>query len=372
MDNDKNFKKILTTELKNIACWTDIHWGKKNNSRVHNQDCFNFMKWFCEQVKKDPSITHLGFLGDWFESRSAINIETLEFSYQGLKLVNDLGLPIMFMVGNHDLHKRHTRDIHSVNIFNEFKNIAVIDEPTIVNEKYLFSPYLFNHEYEKLVSVQHKMDVIFGHFEFRNFVITGYNVKMQHGPDHTLFKNPKHIFSGHFHKRQAHDNVIYMGNTFGMDFGDAGDYERGMMKYNFGTDKIEFINWEDGPKYYKTTLTKVVNGKWEPLPQMKVKCLVDIDLTYTEAQEIKSTMLETYNLREFILEENKALKQELLEGEEEPDAEEEFMEYASIDELVIAQLESIAPEKGSPIDAKTLVRIYKSLNIGDYRGANEQ
>ena len=38
------------------AYFTDIHWGKKANSIQHNEDCMNFIDWFCAQVKSDPSI----------------------------------------------------------------------------------------------------------------------------------------------------------------------------------------------------------------------------------------------------------------------------------------------------------------------------
>lgn len=361
-------KNKIPKTIKKIALFTDIHWGKRNNSKMHNQDCLDYINWFCDNVKKDKSITHISFMGDWFESRSSINIETLEFSYQGLKLINELGLPIFFVVGNHDLHKRNSREIHSVNIFNEFKNVHVIDKPIEI-DGLLFSPYLFSEEYKSLAEFNNCW-AWFGHFEFRNFVITGYNVLMQHGPDHKLFKGPKKIFSGHFHKRQASDNVVYIGNTFPMDFGDAGDNARGMAVYDVLADHVEFFDWEDCPKFYKTTLSKISDGKWEPLPKMKIKCLVDIDISYTDAQEIKTTMIEEFNLRDFILEENKQAKQDLLEGDEKS-AEEEFMEFSSIDELVVAQLGTIAQDKTSPIDSTVLVEIYKNLKIENIKGAQD-
>ena len=62
--------------------------------------------------------------------------------------------------------------------------------------------------------------------------MTGYNTKLEHGPSHASFKNVKKIFSGHFHKRQAADNVCYIGNTFPMDFGDLNDNERLKNVYN--------------------------------------------------------------------------------------------------------------------------------------------
>ena len=37
--------------FKKVACFTDIHFGLKGNSRVHNDDCEAFIHWFIEQAK---------------------------------------------------------------------------------------------------------------------------------------------------------------------------------------------------------------------------------------------------------------------------------------------------------------------------------
>ena len=98
-------------KLKKAACMTDIHFGKKANSEEHNKDCLRFIDWFCDFVKADPEIDHIMFLGDWNENRSALNIATLNFSYQGAKKLNELGLPVFFIIGNHDMYHRYSREI---------------------------------------------------------------------------------------------------------------------------------------------------------------------------------------------------------------------------------------------------------------------
>jgi len=337
--------------------FTDIHFGRRSNSRVHNQDCLDFVIWFCNQIK-DGQYTHIAFLGDWFESRSAINIETLEYSYKALQLLNEVGLPVYFCVGNHDLHRRTTRDVHSVRMFNEMSNFVVIDKPTVV-DNLLFSPFLFEEEYAQLIK-HNELWAFLGHFEFRNFILTGHSKVAEHGPDHHLFQGPKKIFSGHFHKRQSQDNVVYTGNAFPMDFGDAGDYERGLCTYYVEEDRVTFTNWSDCPKYYKTTLSKVIADEWKPLPKMKVKCTIDAELGYQEAQELRDAMIAAYDLREFALEEDRALKQGLLEGDN-CKVEETLLDFSSIDDLVVKQLETVVGDKKTMIDGKLLVEIYKSL-----------
>lgn len=42
-----------------------------------------------------------------------------------------------------------------------------------------------------------------------------------------IYPKPEKVFSGHFHKRQQHGNVIYPGNCFPHNYADAWDDDRG-------------------------------------------------------------------------------------------------------------------------------------------------
>jgi DNA repair exonuclease SbcCD nuclease subunit len=339
------------------AYFTDIHFGRRNSDVVHNKDCTDFVAWFCNNVRNDPSITYIAFLGDWFENRAAINVSTLDAATDALRMLNSLGLPIYFVVGNHDLFRRSTREIFSTKIFGEFSNITLVNEPMVVDNKILFAPFLFPHEYAGLAQYSH-IPIFAGHFEFRNFMITGYNLVLEHGPDHKLFSKQKHIFCGHFHKRQAKDNVVYIGNTFPMDFGDAGDTKRGMMTYDHVNDEVKFIDWSDCPTYLKTTLTDALGDNWAlpPNTRMRVICTNDIQISYSEAQVIKETLKDQYAFREFRLEENYADKKDALENSI---SEDEVNASQSIDDIVIQSLIDISEIKS--IDNARLVELYKLL-----------
>jgi predicted MPP superfamily phosphohydrolase len=294
------FKKISLGEIKTIAQFTDIHFGKKLNSVEHNQDCLDFIDWFISKLPENTS--HIFFLGDWFENRNSINIHTLNFAHEACIKLNALNIPIIVLVGNHDLYKRSSRDIHSVSIFSEFNNFTIINEPMYDEQnKLALVPFMFNNEYQEMANelVKYKAEVLVGHLEFKQFAVTGYNVLLEHGPDHKLFKRLKLILSGHFHKRQIKDNVIYIGNTFPMDHGDAGDEERGMALLNYSNYKMEFINWDNCPRYVKTSISEISNDEFHPGPKARVKCLMDIPLSYTETMVLKETILEQFNIREF-------------------------------------------------------------------------
>lgn len=353
-------QKQTTTKLKKGALLTDIHFGKKSNSQTHNEDCINFLQWFCQQVKNDPEIDYIGFLGDWNENRSALNIATLNYSYTGAKMLNDLGLPVFFVIGNHDLYQRHTREIHSVIPFNEFSNFILIEQPLVVDSvanKVLFCPYLFHEEYPELIKFI-DIPVWAGHFEFRGFEITGYGMIMPTGPDPKDFKGPKHILSGHFHKRQQIGNVVYIGNTFPMDFGDADDQDRGMAIYNHETNTLEFINWTQCPKYIKTTLTNLLDKTTKLHKNSRVKCVVDLPITFEEGASLKQAFIEKYQLREFTMEESYGIHEALTDTETTISWEGEEHKLTSVNDLVLHMLREIESDH---IDNQKLIEIYTGL-----------
>lgn len=215
--------------MKTGLIFSDIHFGKKSNSSHHLTDCLNYIDWICDYVRTSNSVDYIAFLGDWFENRININIFTLDVSYLAAQRLNDLGIPVFFCVGNHDLAERNSREVYSTNSMNALNNFIVVNQPMIrtdIADGVLFCPFLMKDEYDDLKDVPSSVKVWMGHFEFKGFILTGGSVKLEHGPDASQFTKPVAILSGHFHKRQSNKNVHYIGNTFPMDFGDSGDYNR--------------------------------------------------------------------------------------------------------------------------------------------------
>lgn len=338
-----------------IAMFTDIHWGAKSNSTIHNQDCLDFIDWFIDNSKDCDAYV---FLGDWFEHRNAVNISTLNYSFDGIKRLNDQGKKIYFITGNHDLYHRESRAQFSTYHFEKLENVVLVNE-VYFEKDMAFVPYIFKKEYPEVARLIKKNapKYVFGHFEFNNFVITGADRRMEHGFDHAALSGPKYIFSGHFHKRQANDNVIYIGNTFPTNFGDAWDDARGMATFDMATDSVDFIDWEDSPKYRKVRLSDVLNDPTLSFPpKCRVRCVIDIDIGYSEAQSIREEFTKTLGLREFSLEENIVEKREAIAGEE---LLEDF-DLSSLNDAVIKMLETGIPGT-TTIDPARLIAVYQQL-----------
>lgn len=356
----------MTNKLRKGAYCTDIHFGKKANSQLHNEDCLRFLDWFLIQAQKN-NCDYLAFLGDWNENRSALNIATLNYSYLGAKRLNSIGLPVFFCVGNHDLYHRHTREVYSVVPFQEFTNFQMIDQPVVIDrvgDGALFSPYLFHDEYPDLMKHLH-LPYWAGHFEFQGFTVTGYGIKMQTGPDPKLFKGPKHIISGHFHKRQQQDNIVYMGNCFPMDFGDTGDTNRGMMVYEHDVQEMTYTNWAECPKYVKAKYSDIIDGNVDIPLQSRVRCILDDPhATFEETTFVRATWIDKFNLREFIMEETSDMADALSDTATTVvvDGVEVVTDVATtintLDDLVVQMLRDI---KSEHIDNEILIDQYKQI-----------
>ena len=351
---------MTQTRLSKAACFTDIHWGKKNNSELHNQDCLRFIDWFCEEVKKEDDIDHIIFLGDWFEQRSAINGLTLDYAYRGATKLQSLNLPVYFIVGNHDLYYRTSREVYSTNFFTSL-DFKLIDKPTVCEEiglkGTLLSPYLFENEYGELAKF-FDIPVWFGHFEFKGFVLTGDTVKLEHGPDPVNFSTPRRIFSGHFHKRQSMKNISYIGNAFPVDFSDANDSKRGMMIYEHGLDDVWYIDWEDCPTYIRTKVSDLVKNVKNILkPDATVNCIVDTDITHEQSIKLKEQLTKKYNLRSLALQENPDILTALEDTEID---DQEIDQLDTVDAQVKSMLSTIEAES---IDNDKLIKLYEELNV---------
>jgi len=347
--------------------FTDIHYGRKNNSEQHNKDCLAFVEWFCKQVESDSTIDHVIFLGDWFETRSAIDQETIKYSQQAFDCLNRLGMPIYMLVGNHDLYRKFSREIHSANIFKEYENLVIISEPQVRAELHdsLLTPFLFRHEFEDIVKYS-TCKTWFGHFELNDFYITGYyNVKMEHGADPKLFKDVDRVFTGHYHRRQSYNNIHYIGSPFGFDFSDIDDFDKGMATFDHVKLETKYINYDVGAKFTQIKLTKLLTqlkSKTLTYPKnISIRCVLDMVLDYEKHMAVKGLINKSFDVRTLKFDDPIELRQSLIDTDTEEIEvlmENEDGELPELKELIVIMLGNIKNDK---IDNELLVQLFKEI-----------
>jgi len=334
--------------FKTAAVFTDIHYGLKQNSKLHLEDCHRFVDWFIAEAKARGAETCI-FCGDWSHHRASVNIQTMNASIKDLKKLNDNFEQVFFITGNHDLYFKDKRDLNSVEYARDLSNFTMVDE-IIVKDDVAIIPWLNGDEWKKLPKI--KCKYMFGHFEFPHFKMNA----MVEMPDHggikaTDLTNPEYIFSGHFHKRQYKNNVHYLGNAFPHNYADVWDDERGAMFLTWGEEPI-YVNWSECPKYRTMLLSELLDKHQDVLDKYThARIKLDINISYEEANFIKESFAEQYQVRELHLMPIKE-DQEEFEGSE--------ISFESVDHIVVSQLDTIESEM---INKNTLIDIYNKLTV---------
>jgi DNA repair exonuclease SbcCD nuclease subunit len=334
--------------FKKVACFTDIHFGLKSNSQTHNQDCEDFVDWFIAEAKKEGADTCI-FLGDWHHNRNSINLITLDTSIRCLEKLGAAFDQFFWFPGNHDLFYKDKRDVHSSAFGRHIPGVTVVEKVTTVGDVTLV-PWLVGDEWKDISKTKSKY--MFGHFELPLFYMNA----MVQMPDHgelqaEHFKHQDYVFSGHFHKRQARDKIVYIGNAFPHNFSDTWDDDRGMMLMDWGG-KPYFKNWPDAPKFRTVKLSKLIDEKDTLMKsKMYLKVNLDIDITFEEANFIKETFVAEHDIREISLIQDKDDVTTVLDDQADS-------KFESVDQIVTEQLVNIDSDS---FDKKVLLEIYNSL-----------
>jgi DNA repair exonuclease SbcCD nuclease subunit len=338
----------MTNLFKKAMVLTDIHFGLKSNSQLHNEDCLSFVKWATAKAKAEGCETCI-FLGDWHNNRASINIVTLQYSLRALEHLNENFSQTFFIPGNHDLYYRDKRDVQSVEWAKHLSNIVICNDWTTIGDVTI-APWLVGDDHKKVKKLKGKY--MFGHFELPGYLMNA----MVAMPDTGELvgddmKGFEHVFSGHFHKRQTQRNITYVGNCFPHNYADAGDDDRGIMILEWDK-QPEFHAWPGQPMYRVFQLSDVLKHTELMLkPNMHVRVNIDVDISYEEATFVKETFIDTYGLREITLIPAKvtSLSEYEIQGN---------IKFESVDQIVYSQLSTIDSNQFNP---NLLLDIYKNL-----------
>lgn len=340
-------KAVSTPLFKKCIVFTDLHLGLRYNSKEHNEDCLDFLRWMVEQAKIKDAETCI-FMGDFQHHRNTINVMTQNYMIAAMQLLNDSFKHTYFLVGNHDMYLRESRDVISSKFANLFPNITLIDKPVLHGDVSLV-PWLVGEEWKEIVAQKSKY--LFGHLELPGFKMNA----MVNMPDHgginaSYLSNQDYVFSGHFHMRQTKGKVSYIGNPFGHNFSDVWDFDRGAMCLEWGGEP-EYLNYTSGPRFISITLSSLLDNPDMYLkPKTHLQVILDIDTSYEDASFLRETFIEQYDIREFKLirpQDDTSVGNNITSV---------FMK--TVDNIVVEQLTNIISDK---FDKRKLIEIYDRL-----------
>jgi len=258
LNQNKKIRTVSAVMSKKVAIFSDLHLGVHQNSNFWIDVSLDWVNWFKDEISS-KGIEDIIFCGDFFHYRDEVNLVSLDAGNKVLEILKDFNL--YMITGNHDCYYKDTSEINSLSIFKDRKNIHVFD---FLNTKYFGDKRFTFCPWGTKVDKINESDVIFGHFELQNFKMNAFKICDDGDDPEILIKKAPLIFSGHFHlrdeKKYDTSTIVYAGNPFQMDFGDA--YQsKGYYILDVDTLKYEFIENNTTPKHIKVYLSKLIKLK---------------------------------------------------------------------------------------------------------------
>ena len=248
-----------------VAIITDTHYGARKGSRYLHDYFEMFYRDVFFPSLEEHQIDTVIHMGDIFDSRKAIDLQTLEWSKRVI-LEPLKKYKVYLTIGNHDCYYKNTNNVNSPELLlRNYPNIEVHTKATevIIDKlKILFLPWINSENFEeteKLIK-KTKAKVAMGHLEVNGFKATRGHM-MENGMDAKVFNKFEKVYSGHFHTRSNDGKIYYLGNPYEMFWNDVND-KRGF--HIFDTKTLEHTPIDNPYRlfyniYYDDTNYKLFN-----------------------------------------------------------------------------------------------------------------
>jgi DNA repair exonuclease SbcCD nuclease subunit len=253
-----------------IAIINDTHFGARGDSQLFFDHFIKFFEDVFFPYIKENNIDTVIHAGDLMDRRKFVNFNILnQVRTKFIDRLRDEGVELHCILGNHDIYYRNTNMINSIReLFNNDLNLY--EEPTVVNFDGLdiaLLPWVNKENHDQSIDFikTASAPILIGHLELQGYdVMRG--VKYDGGMNPKIFERYEQVFTGHFHCRQEHGNIYYMGTQYQITFADLNE-TKGFHVYDTDTREIEFI-----PNPYKMFHSVSYNDEDGPVDSENFSC----------------------------------------------------------------------------------------------------
>lgn len=264
----RNDFETIKINSGNVILISDIHFGVSSSSEEWQENINDyFQNWFIpyvkDELKKTPDAV-ICCLGDVYHDRKSIDIDVNNLCIDIFEQLAQI-IPVYIINGNHDLSKKTNKGNSSLRSLGNIDNVTVIKEPTMLQfvegrkniAKVAAIPYLgdCNDENKELVKFDKRADYAFMHTDISKMKFDN-GMTIVGAVDAEKFAGK--VISGHIHKRQETDKVVYVGSPYQMSRGDI-DNQKGIYKLVLSTGEMIFTPNNYSPIFQKIDITKFLN-----------------------------------------------------------------------------------------------------------------
>lgn len=257
-----------------IAIISDLHFGVHGDSEKWHKIMLEYAKWL-GGVLKERSLRSLFILGDVFDNRKAVGVETMQMAHDFFstlfEFMGDVGLRITILAGNHDSFYEDTAKTSSVSLFSSWPGVDLVaDKP----QTYVWGPACkmlccpWGTDMRAIAETGEKWDVIMGHFAISSFAdVPGHLYTGGYTPEEITASAPL-VFSGHFHLRDdktfkfggQKKRIVIVGSPYQLNWADAGS-TKGVYVFDPISKGVEFIENDVSPKHVQLNVGDTVDEK---------------------------------------------------------------------------------------------------------------
>lgn len=278
-------------------------------NQVHNIVILNYMDYLYDYMKKN-NINNFIFLGDLININNRLEYDTFVPVFK--KFYSWENINKYFILGNHDI--RNNKNDSLLEILEPLGR--VIKKPETINingTNYDFCPYTENVE-----DLPNNSEILFGHFDIKDFYFN--KIKRSENEYFTKesFHNYSQVYSGHFHRFQTDEKIVYVGAPNQLGFSEEGEkkyfclvnennYELIEILNTFDYITIDLINFKDYNKeIFKNKFVRVnISSKIENFVKLKSLLYnygaVDVFPNFIKDENIKDENGHTVDLQKGVL-----------------------------------------------------------------------
>uniref|UniRef100_A0A7V3J9P1 Calcineurin-like phosphoesterase domain-containing protein n=1 Tax=candidate division CPR3 bacterium TaxID=2268181 RepID=A0A7V3J9P1_UNCC3 len=194
----------------------DIHLGKYSIKPVEeaSEKVFEWVNSVLDRYKVEMVI----FLGDRFRSRDPEGV-IRDYADKGFLGIS-ARVPVICLVGNHDMYFKENSEINSYGVLEEWKSIIIVKDARVMEfrgKKLGFAAFGYLG-----IASEEELDFLFMHDLIQDVAVwSNSSVKADSIA-------AKRVYGGHLHRRQRYGKVMYVGTPYRQSFGD-GDVVGGLV-----------------------------------------------------------------------------------------------------------------------------------------------
>ena len=246
-----------------VAIISDLHFGVHGDSPMWHKIMMQYAEWL-SLLMQNRKVEYLYILGDVFDNRKAVGVETMQMANDFFDKLFFDGLHITIIAGNHDSFYEDTSKTTSVSLIGRRPGVTLVSgkkQIDVWGDKCRMILCPWGIDMRQLAEEGERGDVVMGHFEISSFAdVPGHLYTGGYTPEEITQCAPL-VFSGHFHLRDEkvfefngkQKRIIITGSPYQLNWADSGS-TKGVYFYSPTSGNVDFVENTISPKHIQISV----------------------------------------------------------------------------------------------------------------------